>query len=119
MGWGVVQTADAATSEVSDLLGRMRELAVQSSSGTLNDTQRGYLQDEFNALSQEIDRIAGGTEFNGMTLTDGSTPSIDVQVGTDGTADSQMTVGMGDVTTGSLGLGGASVATQGDAQGGD
>jgi flagellin len=80
-GISIIQTAESATNEVTDILQRMRELAIQSASDTLADEERSYIQDEFLQLRQEVERIAAVTEFNGVSLTDGSSSSIDVQVG--------------------------------------
>ena len=115
-GMAMVQTADSSAEEVGGLLSRMRELAVQSSSGTLNDTQRGMIQTEFSELAEEVDRIAEGSTFNGMNLLDGSTTSVTIQVGEDGSASSQTDVDFGDLTSGALGISSTSVGTQSDAQ---
>ena len=95
----------------------MRELAVQSASGTLSADQRAAINTEFQQLSDEIGRQARGTEFNGQPLTDGSAASIDAQVGTDGTASSRVSVGVGDLTDTGLGIDTLSVGTQAGAQG--
>nr|MEE4269929.1 flagellin [Candidatus Krumholzibacteria bacterium] len=79
-GISLVQTGEGALDEVSNILLRMKELAEQSMNGTLSDTDRGYLDSEYTALSSEIDRIAAGTEFNGVTLLDGNL-DVDIQVG--------------------------------------
>ena len=63
-GISVIQTAEGATNEVGDILKRMRELAVQSSSETLANSERSYIQDEFSQLTQEVDRIAAVTELS-------------------------------------------------------
>jgi len=91
-GISVVQTADGAASEIANILKRMRELAVQSSSETLENQERTYVNDEFAALGAEIDRIAEVTEFNGVSLANATAGTLDVQVGTDGTANSQITI---------------------------
>jgi flagellin len=70
-GISVLQTADGAYAEVENILQRMRELAVQSSNDTLNDTQRGYLNSEFTQLASQIDTIGQSTKFNGDNLLDG------------------------------------------------
>ena len=67
-GISVIQTAEGATNEVADMLKRMRELAVQSSSDTLANSERAYIDDEFKQLTAEVDRIAAVTEFNGIDL---------------------------------------------------
>ena len=102
-GISIITVAEGASSEVSGILTRMRELAVQGASETLNDTERAYVQDEFTSLSSEVDRIANVTEFNGAKLTDGVVTSIGVQVGINNTADDQISITLGDLTTATLG----------------
>ena len=80
-GISIIQTAEGATGEVTNILNRMRELAVQSSSETLADGERVYINEEFDQLNQEIGRIAEVTEFNGVQLSNSTTTSIQVQVG--------------------------------------
>ena len=80
-GISLVQTAEGSLDEVSSILLRMKELSEQSLTGTLSNTDRGYLDQEFNALSAEIDRISDGAEFNGVKLLDGSEATINIQVG--------------------------------------
>ena len=82
-GISLAQTAESALSEVSNILGRMRELAVSASNGTLNSTDRGTLQTEFGELQSELSRISTQTEFNGIALLDGSTSTTSIQVGID------------------------------------
>ena len=74
-GVNLAQTADGALGETANMLQRMRELAVQSSSGTYSTTQRGYLQTEFTALASQIDKVASETTWNGMTVLTGTTGS--------------------------------------------
>jgi flagellin len=83
-GVSLAQTAEGALQEVSNNLSRMRELAVQASNGTLTTADRATLDTEFQALITEIDRVATQTTFNGVSLLDGSTTSLDVQVGING-----------------------------------
>lgn len=72
-GISLVQTAEGALTEVHSMLNRMVELATQSANGTYdNEVDRANLQKEVNSLSSEIDRIAEGTNFNGINLLDGS-----------------------------------------------
>jgi flagellin len=77
----MVQTAEGALGEVSNLVQRMRELAVQSASGALADTDRGFLHTEFQALQAEIARVLDGTSFNGKNLL-GEDPARAPQLGT-------------------------------------
>ena len=82
-GISLAQTAESALDEVSSSLTRMRELAIQASNGTLNTTDRTTINTEFQALRTEIDRIADQTEFNGISLLNGSNASVSIQVGLD------------------------------------
>ena len=68
----------------------MRELAVQSSSETLANSERAYIQDEFSELTKEVDRIAAVTEFNGIALGNGDKSSLAVQVGAQNTANDRL-----------------------------
>jgi len=116
-GISIIQTAESASSEVVDILQRMRELAVQSSSETLDDDERSYISDEFDELSDEIARIANVTEFNGIELSDGTTTQIDVQVGIQNNTSSRITLDVGELTTTALGLtASVSLSTVTDAQ---
>ncbi len=73
-GTSMLQIADGAMAKVSDMLIRMKTLAVQAGSGQLSSTERSMLDTEFQALLNEIDRIADDTEFNGQKLINGSQP---------------------------------------------
>ena len=75
-GINMMQTAEGALIETSNMLQRMRELAVQSSNGTYSDTQRGYLQTEYAALSTQIGRVASETLWNGTPLLTSATFTI-------------------------------------------
>ncbi len=83
-GVNLIQTAEGALNEVSAMLIRMRELSVQSSSSTINDTNRLALNAEVTQLVSEIDRIAGSTTYNGTALLTGfgNTVSTDTSVST-------------------------------------
>lgn len=72
-GTSMLQVAEGAMGEVSGILIRMRELAVQSATDTLGVSQRGFLDQEVTQLQAELDRIAAVTEFNGTQLLDGGT----------------------------------------------
>ena len=69
-GINMMQTAEGALVEQSNMLQRMRELAVQSTNGTYSSAQRSYLNTEFTQLSDQIDNIATETEWNGQSLLD-------------------------------------------------
>lgn len=91
-GVSLLQTADGGSAQISDILIRMRELAVQSANGTYSDTDRANADAEFQELLTQIDEIATGTEFNGTALLDGSTASVDIQAGFDSTDDITLTL---------------------------
>lgn len=80
-GISLVQTAEGATSEISNILVRMRELSVQSANGTVSNQDRETLDEEFQSLVAEIDRISASTEFNNISLLDGSQAAVRFQVG--------------------------------------
>ncbi len=109
-GISVIQTAEGAATAVTDILDRMRELAVQSSSETLDDGERAYIQDEYGQLAGEVDRIANVTEFNGLALSDGTNATVDVQVGINNDTDSRLTITLGDLTGATLGVDTASIS---------
>ena len=108
-GISVIQTAEAATKEVLNILDRMRELAVQSSSETLATDERGYIDDEFDDLASEVERIAQATEFNDLALSDGSNTTLTVQVGVTSGTESEVDITLGDLTASNLGVETASI----------
>lgn len=73
-GISLLQTADSGLSEVNNMLVRMKELNTAASNTTLTDRERRYLFVEYEALRDEIDRVAKTTEFNGLPILDGSSP---------------------------------------------
>ncbi len=103
-GVSVVQIAEGATSEVVNVIKRMRELAVQSSSETLDDDERAYIQEEYVQLADEVDRISLSTEFNGTALGDGAVTQLDVQVGINNTANDRISITVGDLRTTVIGI---------------
>ena len=117
-GISIISTAEGAANEVGSILKRMRELAVQSSSETLDDDERAYIQDEFTELTSEVDRISAVTEFNGLQLSDGSDTQLQVQVGVDNSADDRITITLGDLTASTLGVdtGSVDLSSSGAAQ---
>jgi flagellin len=98
-GISLVQTAEGALNEVSGALIRMRELAVQASTGTLGTDERKYLNNEFQDLMTEIDRIASVTEFNGTKLLNGAASTgISFQVGLNNVGDDRITASIAATT---------------------
>jgi flagellin len=100
-GISLAQTAEGALSETSSLLIRMRELAVQSANGTVSNSDKNTLNEEFIALRSEIDRIANSTSFNGTALLSGAgTVTLQVGAGTvSGTDTIDVTVSSATATT--------------------
>jgi flagellin len=80
-GISMVQTAEGALNEVSSILTRLRELAIQSSNGSVSNQDKETLDQEFQSLVSEVNRIGASTEFSGIKLLDGSTSSVSFQVG--------------------------------------
>jgi flagellin len=91
----MTQTAEAALGEMHDILGRMRELSIQSANGAMTQTDRGYLDTEFSALKQEMSRIQGSSKFNGKLLVATAGSQITFQVGLNNTASDQITLTFG------------------------
>jgi len=104
----VLQTADGGASNISDILERMKTLATQSASGTVTDSERTYIDAEFQELIEQIDTIASGTRFNGESLLDGtsafasSTGGTSIVVGS--SASDTIKVTIDDLTSSTLGL---------------
>lgn len=81
-GVSLVQVAEGGLQEVSNIMIRLRELAVQAASDTVGPTERKFLSVEFDALLNEVDRIANATEYNRIPLLNGTAAVFDIQVGT-------------------------------------
>jgi flagellin len=80
-GISLIQTAEGGLNEISNIVIRLRELAIQAASDTVGDTERGFSNIEFKNLQEEIQRISQGSEFNGRKLLDGTGGLVDIQVG--------------------------------------
>ena len=80
-GISFVQTAEGALNEVSSIMIRLRELAVQSANGSVSGQDKDTLDEEFQSLVNEVNRIGRSTEFNGIKLLDGSNSTVTFQVG--------------------------------------
>ncbi len=116
-GQSLIQTAESALNESTNILTRLRELAMQSASSNIGDTERGYIQDEVTALTTEIDRIANDTEFNGQKLLDGSSTTLTFQIGIRNNAtNDQVNFTTISATAGNLGISGLSLSSQTAAQ---
>ncbi len=95
-GISMVQTAEGSLDEVSNILLRMKELTEQSLNGTLTDTDRSYLDAEYDALVNEVNRISDSSEFNGVQLLNGLGGSVSIQVGTGTTTNDRVDVDLSD-----------------------
>lgn len=107
-GVSMIQTAEGALDETTNILQRMRELSIQSANGIYSDSDRATLDAEVQQLKSELDRIADTTSFNGQNLLDGTLGEVELQVG----AQANQTIGfeIGAVDTASLGGGGVDLA---------
>lgn len=109
-GISIIQTGEGALNEIHNNLSRLRELAVQAASGTLNDPERGYINTEASQILQEIDRLANVTAFNGLALLNGQsstgtgTISLEVQVGIFNTSNDRISVTVSSARTEALGI---------------
>lgn len=115
-GISLTQIADGAASTQGNLLARLRELASQSSSGTVGATERSYLDQEFLALRSEIDRISTVTEFNGQFLLSGASNSFTIQIGFKSGSGNTLTLDLNDLDIASLGLSSVNISTAANAQ---
>ena len=77
----LIQTAEGGLSEISNIVIRLRELAIQSASDTVGEQERAFSDIEFQQLKEEIDRISRSNEFNGRKLLDGTGGLVDFQIG--------------------------------------
>ncbi|AXH55875.1 flagellin FliC [Pseudomonas amygdali pv. lachrymans] len=91
-GMSLAQTAEGALQESTNILQRMRELAVQSRNDSNSSTDRDALNKEFTAMSSELTRIAQSTNLNGKNLLDGSASTMTFQVGSNSGASNQITL---------------------------
>jgi flagellin len=106
----MVNTAEGALDEITNMLQRMRELAVQAGTGTTDSSDRTYLNAEFKALRTEIDRIVDNTQWNGRNILDGSAgastgkSAVAFQIGQDGLKAQTLSTSFGNFndTTGKL-----------------
>ena len=114
-GISIIQTAESAVGSAVELLQRMRELAVQSASETLDSDSRSFVQDEYQQLKNQVKSIAGTTEFNGIFLTNNSTPTISVQVGANNTSDDRIDVEMSNMSLTMSIIGASGVSSVSDA----
>ena len=119
----LLQTAESGMGEISNILVRMRELAEQAANGSLGSVERGYLDNEYTALRDEISRISLVTEFAGKKLLDGTIDSgaggVEFQVGIMNTTNDRLNIAVENTDATTLGLqtaSGSTIATDTDAQ---
>ena len=107
----LTQTAEGALGEVENILQRMRELSVQAGNSTLNQSDRDQIQLEMNQLAEEIDTISDNTNFNNVSLLNGSQNSVTMQIGTK--ADDTLEIALDDTSVSALGIGSSDTVTKG------
>ena len=118
-GISLIQVAEGGLNEISSILIRLRELAVQAASDTIGQTERQFLNVEYDQLISEVDRIADGAEFNRTPLLNGTGAVFDIQVGTrnDPNIDRiSFDASKADANVAALGINLTSVADQASAQ---
>jgi flagellin len=118
-GISLIQTSEGGLTEISNILIRLRELAIQAASDTIGAPERVFVDREFQALKQEIDRIANITQFNGTPLLNGKAGIFEMQIGIRNNPILDRIVYNGekaDATLDALQIGGESVATKQGAQ---
>jgi flagellin len=91
----MTQTAEASLGDMHDILGRMRELAMQAANGDMTQIDRGYIDTEFKSLQSEMARIEGSARFNGRQLVAATPDNVVFQIGLDNTASDQITLTFG------------------------
>lgn len=112
-GISLAQTAEGGMNEITNMLQRMRELAVQSANGTLSAGDRTNLQAEVGELISQIGDVASRTQFNGVALLDGTNASLAIQTGSN--ASETVSIALTDVDATALGVNATTVATVTDA----
>ncbi|MFG1500483.1 flagellin [Halobacteriovorax sp. XZX-3] len=117
-GISMVQTAEGAMNETSNILVRLRELSVQAASDTIGDTERGFLDKEYQQLVKEVDRIAESTKYGSIELLNGSGSEMDIQVGTfaGDSGQIQYDPSQTNATSSALNISGLSVSSKDDAR---
>jgi flagellin len=101
-GISVIQTTESALDNTANMLTRLRELAMQSASDGIGDSERGYVNTEATNLTAELDRIANTTKFNGASLLDGTATTLDFHVGIEGGTNDVISFTTLDATTATL-----------------
>lgn len=118
-GGSLIQVFEGGTNEINNILMRVRELAMQSSSDTVGDRERALINNEVQELKNEVDRIARTTKYAGKNLLNGEAPLLEFQVGTDNNPEvDRISFDPGDanLTASSLGIDGVSIDAKSGAQ---
>src|SRR5574337_176551 len=115
-GISLSQTAEGALGQISDALQRMRELAVQASNGSNSGSDKDSLDQEFGQLAQEIQRVAGGTTFNGLNILGANAGAQTFQVGANTTTDDSISITTANMTTDATSTAVAGTDNQGTAR---
>jgi len=112
-GISLVQVAEGGMQVINDLLVRMKQLAEQSGTGTYSTAQRTIMDNEFDVLADEIERIAGSATFNGTSLLNSASGSIAVMFGS---STDSITINMADMTKSGLGIDALNIDSEASAQ---
>ncbi len=107
----MTQTADGGAEQISDILNRLSQLAVEGANGTMSAADSSNLNTEFQAQLTEIDQIANTTDFNGVNVLGGTSTTVNFQVGISNTVNDQVGVAFGGVTVSALSLSGVNVSS--------
>ena len=113
-GISMLQTFEGAMGTMDEALVRMKQLAEQAATGSYSSAQRAIMDNEFDEMAAEINRIAGATEFNGNTLLNSATATVSIQFGANTT--DKVDIAGADMTSSALGLTSASIDTAANAQ---
>ncbi|MHC4616132.1 MAG: flagellin N-terminal helical domain-containing protein [Planctomycetota bacterium] len=113
-GISLLQTAEGGMQTIDNLLVRMKQLAEQAATGTYSSAQRTLMNNEFTELADEIQRISGSAEFNGISLLNSATGSVSIVFGD---ATDTITVNMQDMTKAGLGIDALNIDKAASAQG--
>jgi flagellin len=117
-GVSLIQTAEGGLNETSNILTRLRELTIQAASDTVGETERGFLDKEYQQLNKEVDRISESTTFNGTQLLNGKGKgSMDFQVGAFAGEQNKITFqsGESDASASAIGISGTGITNKDDA----
>lgn len=115
-GVSMAETADGAAGEIQNIFARLREIAVQSSNGSLQASDRTNLNTEFLSMRAEIDRISNTAKFNGISLLSGVATPVGFQVGIGTTLNDQVSISFGGVSATALGVNASAIDTVANSQ---